>query len=424
MKYKIGEICSINKGKVGISKAVAGGYPLVTTAEERRTHNEYHFDTKGVIIPLVSSTGHGHASLKRVHYQEGKFAVGNILCVVEPKDERLLDPQFLYIYLSYFKDQLLVPLMRGAANVSLSIKSVKTVEIVVPALQRQQEIIALFTKLEKQAANLNQEYARQNEFITQLRQSILQEAIQGKLVPQDPTDEPAAVLLDRIRTEKAALVKAKKIKKEKALPPITEEEMSFELTKGWVWCRLGDICQKVTDGFHHTPKKIARGSIYISATHIYDGRIDWDNCLYISNTEHEKLKKKTNPQKGDILITNRGAGCATPVIIDRDTEFSFQNIAIIGFNQREINSKYLFYFLLKSKSDIMDYFVNGGLQPMLSNRILRTISLPLPPLPEQYRIVTKVEQLLGLCDKLAAQVERSQADAEVLLRAVLQEAFG
>ena len=147
MKYTIEKLCDVIKGKTGIAKAIPGEYPLVTMAEERSSHIEYQFDCKAVIVPLVSSSGHGHASMNRVHYQEGKFALGTILSALIPKDETLIHPKYLHIYLSYFKDILLVPLMRGAANVSLSIKNIKTVEIEVPSYERQIEIIKLEEKL-------------------------------------------------------------------------------------------------------------------------------------------------------------------------------------------------------------------------------------------------------------------------------------
>ena len=94
-KFKLGEICSINKGSTGIKKAKKGKYPLVVTAEERESHNEYQFDAEAVCIPLVSSTGHGHASLKRIHYQEGKFALGTILAAVIPKDKEQISAKYL-----------------------------------------------------------------------------------------------------------------------------------------------------------------------------------------------------------------------------------------------------------------------------------------------------------------------------------------
>ena len=102
-KYPIREICTIEKGKSPIQKTQPGNYPLVVTAEERLTSSEYQFDGEAVCIPLVSSTGHGHASMKRIHYQKGKFALGNILCAISSLDESLVLTKYLYVYLSYHK---------------------------------------------------------------------------------------------------------------------------------------------------------------------------------------------------------------------------------------------------------------------------------------------------------------------------------
>ncbi len=95
-KVKLGEICTIEKGATGIQKAIQGDYPLVVTSEERKSHNEYQFDDEAVIIPLVSGTGHGHSSIKRIHFQTGKFALGSILCAVIPKNKKQLsaEPSF------------------------------------------------------------------------------------------------------------------------------------------------------------------------------------------------------------------------------------------------------------------------------------------------------------------------------------------
>ena len=113
MKYRLGDICTITKGETGIMKAIPGDYTMVALGEANKTHNEFQFDTKAVIIPLVSSTGHGHASMKRVKYQEGKFALGNILCAVIPKDEKFVLAKYLHIYLHWNREELLVSQMKG-----------------------------------------------------------------------------------------------------------------------------------------------------------------------------------------------------------------------------------------------------------------------------------------------------------------------
>ena len=137
----IGELCDVIKGGTGIQKAIEGEYPLVVTAEERSSHNEYQFDCDAVCIPLVSSSGHGHASLKRVHFQTGKFALGSILAAAIPKDNTVLSAKYLYYFLSNYKDELLVPLMKGMANVSLSVSKIKTVKVKIPSMAKQEELI-------------------------------------------------------------------------------------------------------------------------------------------------------------------------------------------------------------------------------------------------------------------------------------------
>lgn len=155
-EYKtIGELCDVVKGNTGIQKAIEGKYPLVVTAEERSSHSEYQFDCDAVCIPLVSSSGHGHASLKRVHFQSGKFALGSILAAAIPKDNNILLAKYLYYFLSNYKDELLVPLMKGMANVSLSVTKIKTVKVKVPSLAKQEELLYLMEKCEKLRETLN-----------------------------------------------------------------------------------------------------------------------------------------------------------------------------------------------------------------------------------------------------------------------------
>lgn len=142
-KYRLGDLCKIVKGETPIKQAIPGRYPLVVTAAERASHETFQFDCRAVIVPLVSSTGHGHASIKRINYQEGKFALGSILCAVIPNDEKRLNAKFLHVYFSYFKDQLIVPLMKGSANVSLSIGTLADLKIIVPPMDVQKRVISL-----------------------------------------------------------------------------------------------------------------------------------------------------------------------------------------------------------------------------------------------------------------------------------------
>ena len=140
---RLGDICRVEKGKTPIQKAIPGRYPLVATTQERQSSADYQFDDEAVCVPLISSRGHGVASITRIYYQSGKFALGNILCAVIPDDPSLVSAKFLRYFLYSRKDFLLVPLMRGGANVSLTIDALKTVKIQFPPLVEQNRIVKI-----------------------------------------------------------------------------------------------------------------------------------------------------------------------------------------------------------------------------------------------------------------------------------------
>lgn len=147
--YSLKDICNVIKGKTPIQKAEKGQYPLVVTTTERKSCNYYQFDDSAVCIPLVSSRGHGVASLNHVYFQSGKFALGNILCAVIPKDTQFLNAKYLYYYLELKKDHLLVPLMKGGANVSLHIEDIERIKIPIPLLSEQIRIVNILDRFDK-----------------------------------------------------------------------------------------------------------------------------------------------------------------------------------------------------------------------------------------------------------------------------------
>lgn len=145
----LGELCTLVKGTSPISKTPPGAYRLVTTGEAHKSANAFQFDAEAVCIPLISSTGHGHASLKRVHYQTGKFALGSLLVAALVKDKSVLSAKFLARYLMFAKDRLIAPLMTGAANMSISVDRLATVPVEFPTLSEQERIVALLDEAEE-----------------------------------------------------------------------------------------------------------------------------------------------------------------------------------------------------------------------------------------------------------------------------------
>jgi len=309
---KIEDICHVVKGETGIMKAIPGEFPMVVLSEERKTHNEYQFDCKAVIIPLVSSTGHGHASMKRIHYQEGKFALGSILCALIPKNESEYDPEYLYHILDMGKERIFVPLMKGMANVSLPMNRIKSVEINLPPYDEQVRLSKIYSEVTTNLDLLKNQTDKQHKYLNQLRQSILQLAVQGKLTAKwrvvNSNIEPANVLVEQIKVEKEKLTREGKIKREKPLPKISENEKSFELPKDWVWIRLGAIT--VIKGGKRVPNtdklsEIKTEHIYIRIRDMKNGTIVKNNLVYITNETFQKIKNYTI-SKNDLYITIAG----------------------------------------------------------------------------------------------------------------------
>ena len=260
----------------------------------------------------------------------------------------------------------------------------------------------------------------------QLKNSILQWAIQGKLVPQDPNDEPASVLLEKIRAEKARLVKEGKLKKKDLeVKPIAEDEIPFEIPKGWEWCRIDDLFnhssgkqQSSSNNGKGTPQK------FITTSNLYWGRFVLDNVKVMNFTDEEIIT--CSATKGDLLVCEGGAGYGRSAIWDKDYDICLQNHVhrlrpcIPGVCEYV----YHFLYLLKESNQLAPV---GTAMPGLSANRLKDLILPLPPLAEQHRIVAKIEELMPLVEKYGTAQETlnewNQALPEKLKKSILQEAI-
>ncbi len=238
--------------------------------------------------------------------------------------------------------------------------------------------------------------------IKKLRELILELAVRGQLVRQDPNDEPASELLKRIAAEKAELVKQGKIKKQKPLPEISEDEKPFELPQGWEWVRLGHVCRKLTDGSHNPPKDNGSGYPMLSSQNIQNGQIDIDNpSRFVCEDGFNKENSRTLVQEGDVLLTIVGSLGRSAVVIN-DTKFVLQrSVAVLNSGLLpDYLSDYFksitaqLYFLENGKGTAQKGIYLGQLSQML---------IPVPSFIEQERVVFKIKELMSFCDQLEQQ---------------------
>ena len=417
---RIDEIFNFEKGVLQSSKCVPGKYDFITASSDWKTHNEYTHECEALIFAAAAS-----GSLGRTHYVNGKFISSDLCFIITPKDQENLpvDLKFYHILFNELKDEIVRNTKAGTSKEAIGLGSFGKYQLPYFDIDTQVEIKNRFVNSEELKSDLSNELNHQIDLVKKLRQQLLQDTVQGKLVEQNPNDEPASELLKKIKDEKQKLIAEKKLKKEKELPPIKPEEIPFEIPENWVWCKLGEICTKITDGFHNTPPKVSEGIPYIAATQVKSDKIDWENCNYVDEKYHRELYIKAYPQKGELLVVNIGAGCGTPAIIDVDFEFSFKNTAILKFNQSLISNKLLFYYFLLRKDEIYTELTKGGLQPFLSLKILNDIDFPLPPIAEQNRIVKKIDEVMQYCNELEASIKQSESQNSTLLQQVLREAL-
>lgn len=302
-------------------------------------------------------------------------------------------------------------------------------EVNLPDLNEQENLVVSIDSIREKISSLENELTHQLTQLENLNQAILQEAVQGKLVKQDPKDEPASELLKRIKAEKATLRQAQgKGKKEKPLPPIKPEEIPFEIPENWVWCRLGEICEikggkRVRNGYKllRTPTE----HIYIRVTDMKNGSISNNDIHYIDEKMFEAIKQYTI-SKNDLYITIAGTiGEVGEVPEMFDGANLTENAAKFVFNNELISRSWLRNILSSKHSQLqfLDKTKKVTAQPKLALTRIATTLIPLPPLSEQKRIVAEIEKQFAKTKQLKEHIIANQQATEQLLKALLHQAF-
>lgn len=366
----------------------------------------YRFVTKGDL--LLNSTGTG--------------TVGRIIKVTESFDKIPVDSHVTIIRLnknvcnSYILYFLMSPIIQNNLDDYLTgttkqkefgLASIQNIVISIPPLEEQKRIVAKIEKLmplvDEYAESYNRLQKIDNEFEDKLKQSVLQYAMEGKLVKQDPSDEPASELIKKIENEKAELVKEGKIKKSKKLPAITDDEKPFDIPDSWEWVRLGEIGIVTSGG---TPRKAEK-------SYWDDANIPWITPAVMSKAQNNIIFDNHNVgkinQKG---LSNSSAQLisANSIVVSSRAPIGYINIVPFAYTTNQgcksistyakVDNKYVYYAIKFSVPDMYKRASGTTFKEISGTRFGETV-IPLPPLEEQKRIITKVEKLQSSIGELS-----------------------
>lgn len=369
----LGELCHFVKGTSPISKTPPGPYPLVTTGQERKTSDTFQFDDEAVCIPLISSTGHGHASLKRVHFQTGKFALANLLAAAFVNDPATLSARFLARYLTFTKDRLIVPLMTGAANMSISIDRLATVRVEFPPLVQQEHIVKLLDEVDE----LREQRAQADRRTADLSPALFHEMF--------------------------------------GTPKRT--------TMRWPETKLASLSSRVVDCPHFTPTYAQVETPYacLRSSDIQEGKLDWSSTKYVDPSEYAKRVKALVPEPGDVVFCREGARLGNAAIVTNEKRVCLgQRMMLFRVEPRMATPEFLWSVLLSPAIQKSIWsLVGGSASPHLNVGEAKEFVTALPPLPLQQEFAVHVAGIRALEADQAAS--RSRLDN--LFQSLLHRAF-
>jgi type I restriction enzyme S subunit len=344
-------------------------------------------------------------------------------------DEKTTDIEFLKSFLKSIKfKNALKEQVPGGIKTEIKPKHLIPLIVEIPTdIRDQQEVVKLLQSKNSKVDAISSEITNQLNLAKKLRQQLLQDAVQGKLVEQNKKDEPASELLKKIKAEKEKLIAEKKIKQGKIQEAEKQDELLFEIPKNWTWCSLDEISKNITDGTHQTPIYTKEGRIFLSAQNIKPFKFMPEDHKFVTEEAYQDIIRNRKPEKGDILIARVGAGIGEAAVINQDIDFCFYvSLGLVQPFKDFLNTEYLTlvinspYGVNYAKGNISS---KGGSAGNFNLGRIRSFLIPLPPLAEQNRIVQKVDELMLYCYDLEASIKQSESQNEKLLQQVLQEAL-
>lgn len=398
-------------------------YARNIATDQMKSWNTERILKKGDLLWNSTGTGTiGRACIFKGINNPKQYVVDSHVTIVRTDDQLLPEYLFYWIY-SPFVQNNFDDLQTGSTNqVELSRKAVLEVKIPIPSISIQKEIIEkinlLFGEIDKGVEKLK--FFKHT--LSLYKQSVLNAAIRGKLVPQNFNDEPATILLERINFEKKSLGKSVKIKKEKSLCSIDENEVPFELPRGWKWARVSDISEKVTVGYVGKMKNeyCKKGIPFLRSQNVRPMKFDPEGLKYISLEFHDAIKK-SKLNSGDVVVVRSGSvgdACVIPEVLN---EANCSDLVVI--KQPKIVPYYLALYLNGgAKSQINDGKVGVALTHF-NTQSVANLMIPIPPIAEQNKIVKQAKECLDLVEQFSKDLSDLLNSAFTLKQSILKRAF-
>ena len=355
-------------------------------------------------------------------YNNEHIILGKSVCYFNLVNEKF-KYFFYFLFNGHYFQKYVEVSATGSTIKNVSLKAMNRFLIPLPPLAEQQRIVDTIEAIFAQIDLLEQNKADLQTAIKQAKSKILDLAICGKLVPQDPADEPASVMLEKLRAEKEAKIAAGEIKRGKNDSYIyknstdncyyekffgkndicIDDEIPFELPANWQWCRLPHLCKiPITDGTHQTPTYSDKenGIPFLSSKDVTSQQIDWSKIKYITKELHAELQKRIQPCRNDILLAKNGT-TGVAALVDTDEIFDIYVTLAVLRPAKIIYPKYLFFIINSSfcKEQFNNHLTGIGVPNLHLNDICKTI-IPLPPFVAQKKIVAKIEELFAMLDKI------------------------
>ena len=428
----IDDLFDYEKGSLQSSKCTPGKYSFITAAEEWKTHEKFTHDGEALIFAMAAS-----GSLGRTHYVNGKFISSDLCFILTPKKGLRLDLTFYYRLFNFLRADIVKKTATGTSKLAINQTNFGAYKL--PFFDYEHQLI-FRDKIEK-INGISESFSLglddQLALLKQLRQSVLQEAIEGKLTAEwrkknhalISGDNHASKLLEKIKAEKERLIKEGKIKKDKPPLSITNAEKAFELPEGWVWCRLGEIVDIVTKGSSPNWQGIQyvdkdKGIRFITSKNVGSYVIDLTDETFVDKHFNE-IEPRSILEKGDILTNIVGASIGRTAIYNMDDLANInQAVCLIRYAHEFVIKMFFLHWM--NSSWIIDKMHKDEFAPGRANLSMTNVSnfpFPLPPLVEQQTIVNLVEKLMVMIDELEKQVTERKEQAEMLMQSVLREAF-